>query len=115
MTVHIAQIPTRWDAVIRQRVPIIDVRQAERYGSLLVHHTGPASIEDAIQPIRDAIHEHYAPGDDYLMQAGEPILFAVALSAAMDVAYEDGADCVRVLRWDARHRVYRVVDVPPDA
>jgi hypothetical protein len=111
MAVYIPQIPTRWDALMGQRVPTIDVRQAQRYGTLHVIQSDPIEIVDAIRPVRDAM-EDFLPDADYLMQAGEPILFAVALAAAMDVAYEDGADCLRVLRWDARHRVYRVVEVP---
>ena len=110
-TVWIAQLPMRYDSYLERRVPKVDVSPAKQFGGLNVVIDQPIDITTGVQRVRDRLTSAFNPKHDYLIQTGEPIIFAAALEAALSVTPDDGQ--VRVLYWLARARAYKVICVSP--
>lgn len=106
-TVLVPNLPTRWDAALKGRVPSIDLNGAAHHGELKCATQGPvdaAGIEAFLDAIHAAVDELEA--DDCILMTGDPVCQAAALSYACD-----RFKVFTVLRWDKQRRTYDKIEV----
>lgn len=89
-------------------VPQFDLSPAAKYGELVVLLPfGPVSM--AAVPMMHALRQKLInyTDDDWLLPVGDP----VAIMAAAMIAASCNRGLVRVLKWDARERMYLGVEL----
>lgn len=105
--VYVPNLPTRWDAATRKRVPSIDLNAAADYGELVTMSEGPvnnAHINDTIEHVQRQA-ESITDGDVILL-VGDVVLAAACIAWACD-----NLGSTQVLRWDKNKRAYDVMEV----
>jgi hypothetical protein len=83
--------------------PIVDLRPAERYGSLspvFDHDMEPTTLRD-LRQAADRLEE-FNPDDDYVLPNGSPL---ATLATGM-ILRDKGIDAVQTLIWDKIHMKY---------
>ena len=83
--------------------PIVDLRPAEKWGSLspvFDHEMEPTDVDD----VRQAAHrlETFDPDEDYVLPNGSPI---ATLAPGM-ILGDKGMDSIQTLVWDKIHMKY---------
>lgn len=107
--VLVPNLPTRFDAAVRDRVPSIDLNTATRFGDLVCATRDPIEppmLGTAIAAVKAEV-ARMVEGDMVLI-TGDPVLSAAAIHFA---ALHFGENPVRVLRWDRQRSVYDELEV----
>lgn len=107
--VVVPNLPTRYDAATRDRVPSIDLNTATRYGDIVCATRGPLDQQYVGVALASVFAEvqRMVPGDLILI-TGDPILSAAAIHYA---SIHLGENPVRVLRWDKQRHAYDELEV----
>lgn len=106
--VYVLQEPTRFDAELNVRVPIVDLRPAASFGEIEVVMPNRVSAI-FMAPIITTLKERLADFNeetDYLIALGDPALIAAAGGILLR-----RMKSFRLLRWDKRTRQYSAVEV----
>lgn len=105
--VYVPNLPMRWDAATRSRVPSFDINAASAFGELVVLSEGPLSSANINAVIEDVQRrsEEIGPADLVLL-VGDVAVTAACLAMACDNNKK-----VRVLRWEKNKRAYIVMEV----
>ena len=104
--VIVPNLPTRYDAATDKRVPSVDLNPASAYGEIITLTEGSVRynmMNDAAKKVKDTIA--IMNEGDYLVCAGDPILFAAAMHYASFYFKS-----LKVLRWDKNNLAYDTVE-----
>lgn len=107
--VFVPNVPTRYDHVIQQRVPSIDISKAAEFGDikLLSDYDPSAGKTDFKSALIDMellnIETGTAP---YVLMAGDPILISMAIHHCLE-----RFGMVTALRWDRNNSRYEPVEL----
>lgn len=105
--VYVPNLPTRWDAATRSRVPSFDLNAAAAFGELVVLSEGSLSSENINAVIDDVQRRSEAiEPDDLVLMVGDVVVTAACLALACDNNKK-----VRVLRWEKNKRAYDIMEV----
>ena len=105
--VYVPNLPTRWDAATRSRVPSFDLNAAAAFGELVVLSEGPLSSDNINDVIDDVQQRSEAiEPDDLVLMVGDVVVTAACLALACDNNKQ-----VRVLRWEKNKRTYDIMEV----
>ena len=107
--VLVPNLPTRWDAAVKQRVPSIDLNTAAQYGELSCATVGPVTQEELPNQLHHVELAVQTLGeDDLILVIGDPVLYGAALFYAVQ---RNPMKKANVLRWDKQRRVYDMIEV----
>lgn len=107
--VYVPNMPMRLDPATRTEIPRIDLTPAMQHGQIVVLSQSPAAahpdnIGKTIQKIEDRLEKEWQP-NDFLLVAGDPVLFASAYAFISGFGYST----INVLRWDIKKKTYDVL------
>lgn len=109
--VLVPNVPTRYDHLLQQRVPSIDVGKAANFGEIkLLSPYDPAggvgNIEAAIDDVCIAIQKLPGNIQPTIVMAGDPVLISVAVAKALRYF-----DKINVLRWNRNDNDYEQLEI----
>lgn len=109
--VLVPNVPTRYDHLLQQRVPSIDVGKAANFGEIkLLSPYDPAggvgNIHAAIDDVCIAIDKLTVDVRPTIVMAGDPVLISVAVAKALRYF---GA--IKVLRWNRNSNEYDQLEI----
>lgn len=102
-TVYVPQQPSRWDADLSLWIPTMNLRPAEKYGTVSIML--PPNLANAmLAPLVEALKEKLATftRDDCLVAIGDPSLIA----AAAGIALKRTGGTLKLLKWDRQAKDY---------
>lgn len=107
--VFLPHVPTRYDPLSGNRVPVIDLKPAADFGELVSMVAdgptpSPETIDNFINQVCSSI-ESMEP-HDYIVATGDPVLISAAIHYAAKKF-----DFVNVLRWDRQSHTYRLMEI----
>lgn len=105
--VFIPQQPSRWDPLMKMRVPTVELSAATVYGDLVpMLPMGMSPL--AAAPIKVAVREilRNMRADDYIMPVGHPAIIAIVCALALDMHRR-----IRLLVWHGDTKQYSPIDI----
>ena len=105
--VYVPNLPMRWDAATRKRVPSFDINAAAKFGEIVVMSEGSSNgetINRTIQAVQRKAEE--ITDNDLVLLMGDVVVTAACLALVCDNNAK-----VNVLRWDKKKRVYDIMEV----
>lgn len=98
------------NVLVLQTRSTVDVRDAERFGTLIDLRTDQLDLEEdpmrAVTSFMDLLSV-YRPGD-YILPLGDPTLILIAGFCLARMGYKS----ISLLRWDAKTRTYHPIRTP---
>jgi hypothetical protein len=106
--VYVPQQPSRWDADLSLWIPTMNLRPAEKYGTLSIML--PPNLSNAmLAPLVEALKEKMSAftRNDYLVAIGDPSLIA----AAAGIALRHTFGTLKLLKWDRQAKDYICTEI----